>query len=188
MLDVVLSDGDAELLILTREGRAIRFPEAEVPVVGRAAQGVRGVDLQEGDVVVGMVVVRRDAHVLAVTEDGRGKRTPVGDFPLQKRGGLGSLAVPAGKDAQAVVGAMEVLSGDEVMIVTASGHVTRLTAEQIPVQGRRTRGGSLVGLGAGDRVVEVSRAAPTSGGTESGEGEPIAAGSGDEEDQSELFG
>ena len=188
VLDVVLSDGDAELLILTREGRAIRFPEAEVPVVGRAAQGVRGVDLQEGDVVVGMVVVRRDAHVLAVTEDGRGKRTPVGDFPLQKRGGLGSLAVPAGKDAQAVVGAMEVLSGDEVMIVTASGHVTRLTAEQIPVQGRRTRGGSLVGLGAGDRVVEVSRAAPTSGGTESGEGEPIAAGSGDEEDQSELFG
>ena len=188
VLDVVLSDGDAELLILTREGRAIRFPEAEVPVVGRAAQGVRGVDLHEGDVVVGMVVVRRDAHVLAVTEDGRGKRTPVGDFPLQKRGGLGSLAVPAGKDAQAVVGAMEVLSGDEVMIVTASGHVTRLTAEQIPTQGRRTRGGSLVGLGAGDRVVEVSRAAPTSGGTESGEEEPIAAGSADEEDQSELFG
>ena len=188
VLDVVLSDGDAELLILTREGRAIRFPEAEVPVVGRAAQGVRGVDLHEGDVVVGMVVVRRDAHVLAVTEDGRGKRTPVGDFPLQKRGGLGSLAVPAGKDAQAVVGAMEVLSGDEVMIVTASGHVTRLTAEQIPAQGRRTRGGSLVGLGAGDRVVEVSRAAPTSGGTESGEEEPIAAGSADEEDQSELFG
>ena len=188
VLDVVLSDGAAELLILTREGRAIRFPEAEVPVVGRTAQGVRGVDLQERDVVVGMVVVRRDAHVLAVTEDGRGKRTSVGDFPLQKRGGLGSLAVPAGKDAQAVVGAMEVLSGDEVMIVTASGHVTRLAAEQIPVQGRRTSGGSLVELGRGDRVVEVSRAAPTSGGTESGEGEPIAAGSGDEEDQSELFG
>ena len=187
VLDVVLSDGTAELLILTREGRAIRFPEAEVPVVGRTAQGVRGVDLHDGDVVVGMVVVRRDAHVLAVTEDGRGKRTPVGDFPLQKRGGLGSLAVPAGKDAQAVVAAMEVLSGDEVMIVTASGHVTRLAAERIPVQGRRTSGGSLVKLGRGDRVVEVSRAAPTSGGTESGEGEAIAAGSRDEEDQSELF-
>ena len=188
VLDVVLSDGDAELLIITREGRAIRFPEEEVPVVGRAAQGVRGVDLHEGDVVVGMVVVRRDAHVLAVTEDGMGKRTPVGDFPLQKRGGLGSLAVPAGKDTQAVVAAMEVLSSDEVMIVTASGHATRLTAEQIPAQGRRTRGGILVGLGTGDRVVEVSRAAPTSGGTESGEEEPIAAGSADEEDQSELFG
>ena len=188
VLDVVLSDGAAELLVFTREGRAIRFPESEVPVVGRAAHGVRGVDLHEGDVVVGMVVVRRDAHVLTVTEDGRGKRTPVGDFPLQKRGGLGSLAVPAGKDAQAVVGAMEVVSGDEVMIVTASGHVTRLEAERIPVQGRRTRGGSLVNLVGGDRVVEVSRAAPTSGGSETGDGEPIAAGSGDEEGQSELFG
>ena len=188
VLDVVLSDGAAELLVFTREGRAIRFPESEVPVVGRAAHGVRGVDLHEGDVVVGMVVVRRDAHVLTVTEDGRGKRTPVGDFPLQKRGGLGSLAVPAGKNAQAVVGAMEVVSGDEVMIVTASGHVTRLEAERIPVQGRRTRGGSLVNLVGGDRVVEVSRAAPTSGGSETGDGEPIAAGSGDEEGQSELFG
>ena len=188
VLDVVLSDGTAELLVFTREGRAIRFPESEVPVVGRAAHGVRGVDLHEGDVVVGMVVVRRDAHVLTVTEDGRGKRTPVGDFPLQKRGGLGSLAVPAGKDAQAVVGAMEVVSGDEVMIVTASGHVTRLEAERIPVQGRRTRGGSLVNLVGGDRVVEVSRAAPTSGGSETGDGEPIPAGSGDEEGQSELFG
>ena len=125
---------------------------------------------------------------MTVTEDGRGKRTPVGDFPLQKRGGLGSLAVPAGKDAQAVVGAMEVVSGDEVMIVTASGHVTRLEAERIPVQGRRTRGGSLVNLVGGDRVVEVSRAASTSGGSETGDGEPIAAGSGDEEGQSELFG
>ena len=188
VLDVVFSDGAAELLILTREGRAIRFPEVDVPVVGRTAQGVRGVDLHEGDAVVGMVVVRRDAHVLAVTEDGRGKRTPVGDFPLQKRGGLGSLAVPAGGDALAVVGAMEVVGGDEVMLVTASGHVTRLAAEGIPEQGRRTRGGILVKLAMGDRVVEVSRAASTSGGSESGEVEPVAASPREEEDQSDLFG
>ena len=188
VLDVVFSDGAAELLILTREGRAIRFPEVDVPVVGRTAQGVRGVDLHEGDAVVGMVVVRRDAHVLAVTEDGRGKRTPVGDFPLQKRGGLGSLAVPAGGDALAVVGAMEVVGGDEVMLVTASGHVTRLAAEGIPEQGRRTRGGILVELAMGDRVVEVSRAASTSGGSESGEVEPVAASPREEEDQSDLFG
>ena len=188
VLDVVFSDGAAELMIITREGRAIRFPEVDVPVVGRTAQGVRGVDLHEGDAVVGMVVVRRDAHVLAVTEDGRGKRTPVGDFPLQKRGGLGSLAVPAGGDALAVVGAMEVVGGDEVMLVTASGHVTRLAAEGIPEQGRRTRGGILVKLAMGDRVVEVSRAASTSGGSESGEVEPVAASPREEEDQSDLFG
>ena len=178
VLDAVLSDGGAELLILTREGRAIRFPEADVPVVGRTAQGVRGVGLDGEDVVVGLVVIRRDAHVLTVTEDGSGKRTPVSDFRLQKRGGLGSLAVPAGQDASAVVGAMEVLKADEVMLVAASGQVTRLAAERIPVQGRRTRGGCLLKLGAGDRVVEVSRAAPGSGGTESDEREPVAAGTG----------
>ena len=94
VLDAVLSDGGAELLILTREGRAIRFPEADVPVVGRTAQGVRGVGLDGEDVVVGMVVIRRDAHVLTVTEDGSGKRTPVSDFRLQKRGGLGSPSRP----------------------------------------------------------------------------------------------
>ena len=188
VLDAVLSDGGAELLILTREGRAIRFPEADVPVVGRTAQGVRGVGLDGEDVVVGLVVIRRDAHVLTVTEDGSGKRTPVSDFRLQKRGGLGSLAVPAGQDASAVVGAMEVLKADEVMLVAASGQVTRLAAERIPVQGRRTRGGCLLKLGAGDRVVEVSRAAPGSGGTESDEREPVAAGTGDEENQSDLFG
>ena len=138
--------------------------------------------------VVGMVVVRRGAHVLTVTENGRGKRTPVDAFPLQKRGGLGSLAVPVGKDAQAVVGAMEVLSADEVMIVTASGHVTRLAADRMPVQGRRTLGEVLVKPHGGDRVVEVSRAAPASGGTEGSEGDPVTVGSEDEDDQSDLFG
>jgi len=188
VLDVVFSDGSAELLIFTKEGRAIRFLETEVPVVGRTAQGVRGIDLHEGDVVVGMVVVRRGAHVLTVTENGRGKRTPVDAFPLQKRGGLGSLAVPVGKDAQAVVGAMEVLSADEVMIVTASGHVTRLAADRMPVQGRRTLGEVLVKPHGGDRVVEVSRAAPASGGTEGSEGDPVTAGFEDEGDQSESGG
>src|SRR5690606_28309999 len=107
ILDVVLSDGDAELMILTREGRAIRFPESEVPEVGRTAQGVRGVDLRGEDEVVGMVVIRREAHVLTVSDGGMGKRTPVAGFPLQKRGGLGNLAVPPGPEARPVVGAME---------------------------------------------------------------------------------
>ena len=202
VLDVVLSGGDAELMILTREGRAIRFPEAEVPLVGRTAQGVRGVELAGEDEVVGMVVIRREAHVLTVTEDGSGKRTPVSEFPLQKRGGLGTLAVPSGKTAQAVVGAMEVLDADEVMLVSASGLVTRVAAGGIPVQGRRTGGRRLVKLAEGDRVVEVTRAVAGSGGPEGGGDEPVAAGSRevaagagseeedatDEEGQPDLFG
>ena len=157
LMDVRLSDGGGEVMLITRDGRAIRFPESDLPVLGRTARGVKGIDLKGDDAVVGMLLIRRDAWVLGVTEDGKGKRTEVGDFPVQKRGGLGSLAVPSG-DGTALVSALEVLEGDEVMVVMASGEVTRLTVDQIPSQGRRTQGRSLVHLATGDRVVEVTRA------------------------------
>ncbi|MDH3422081.1 MAG: DNA gyrase subunit A, partial [Gemmatimonadota bacterium] len=94
ILDVVMSDGTAEVMLLSRGGRAIRFPEDEVSIVGRTAQGVKGMGLKGGDEVVGMLLIRRDSTVLTVSEDGTGKRTSVSEFPLQKRGGLGTLAVP----------------------------------------------------------------------------------------------
>jgi DNA gyrase subunit A len=157
ILDVVRSDGRAELMLLTREGRAIRFEEKEISLMGRTAQGVKGIDLRGDDEVVGMVPVRRDAWVLTVSEEGWGKRTPLSEFPLQKRGGLGNLAGPSGAKGGGLVGALEVVPGDEVTLVTAGGQVTRLSAGEVPEQGRRTRGTRLVRVPAGDRVVEVTR-------------------------------
>jgi DNA gyrase subunit A len=183
IIDVVLSDGDAELMILSREGRAIRFPETDVPELGRTAQGVKGMGLRQGDAVVGMVLIRREADVLTVSDDGMGKRTPAAEFPIQKRGGLGNLAIPSGEDARPLVGAMEVVDGDEVMLVTAAGQVTRVPAESVPAQGRRTRGGRLVELGSGDRVVEVTRAA---GGGAPGIGSAGGGGGGDDAADLEL--
>jgi len=156
IMDVRLSDGEGEVMLITKAGRAIRFPESDLSVLGRTAQGVKGIDLKGDDAVVGMLLIRREAWVLSVTEDGRGKRTEVGDFPLQKRGGLGTLAVPSG--GTALVSALEVLEGDEVMVVMASGTVQRLHADEIPSQGRRTQGRALVQPAEGDRVVEVTRA------------------------------
>ena len=144
-------------MLITRDGRAIRFLESDLSILGRTAQGVKGIDLKGDDSVVGMLLLRRDAWVLSVAEDGKGKRTEVGDFPLQKRGGLGTLAVPSG-DGTALVSALEVLDGDEVMVVMASGKVTRLHTDQVPSQGRRTQGQPLVQPATGDRVVEVTRA------------------------------
>ena len=155
--DVRLSDGTGEVMLITKAGRAIRFPESDLSVLGRTAQGVKGVDLKDGDVVVGLLLIRRDAWVLSVTEAGLGKRTEVGDFPLQKRGGLGTMAVPTGEEST-LVSALEVLEGDEVMVVTAGGRVTRLIVDEIPTQGRRTHGRRLVELEGADRVVEVTRA------------------------------
>ena len=157
ILDVALSDGTAEVLLLSRSGRAIRFPEDEITVVGRSAQGVKGMTLKD-DEVVGMLMIRRDSTVLTVSEDGSGKRMPVSDFPLQKRGGLGTLAVSRGADVSPLVCALEVLEADEVMIVTASGQVTRAAANSVPLQGRRMQGRSMTRIEAGDRVVEVTRA------------------------------
>ncbi len=158
ILDVALSDGSAEVMLLSRAGRAIRFPEEDVSVVGRTAQGVKGMGLRDGDEVVGMILIRRDAAVLTVSEDGMGKRTPVDEFPLQQRGGLGTLAVPSGEKVSPIVCALEVLDSDDLVIVTATGKVTRASAGSVPVQGRRTQGRRLAEVTKGDRVVEVTRA------------------------------
>jgi DNA gyrase subunit A len=150
--------------------------------------------LRDDDSVVGMVVIRREAQVLTVSEDGMGKRTPVAEFPLQKRGGLGNLVTAGGgKDASPLIGAMEVVPQDEVMLVTAAGLVSRVTASSVPLQGRRTRGSRLTRLGQGDRIVEVTRVAAGSGsGGPNDAEEPVGAAqsSGDGaagENQSDLF-
>jgi DNA gyrase subunit A len=166
ILDVALSDGLAEVMLLSSSGRAIRFAEAEVPPVGRTAQGVKGMALKGSDTVVGMLMIRRDACVLTVSEDALGKRIPVGEFPLQKRGGMGNMVTASGA-ASKTVAALEVLDADEVMLITGGGQVTRIAADEIPEQGRRTQGRKLMKLPAGDRVVEVTR-------TQGGGGEPAA--------------
>ncbi|MDA0329704.1 MAG: DNA gyrase subunit A [Gemmatimonadetes bacterium] len=156
--DVALSDGTAEIMLLSRGGRAIRFPEDQVGIVGRTAQGVKGMSLKGDDEVAGMLLIRRDATVLTVSEDGLAKRTPIAEFPLQNRGGMGNLAGPGGAKDAAIVCALEVVEADEVMIVTSRGAVTRAAADSVPVQGRRTQGKRMAVVEAGDRVVEVTRA------------------------------
>jgi DNA gyrase subunit A len=162
--DVSLSDGLAEVMLLSGSGRAIRFPEEEVPVVGRTARGVKGMAIKKGDGIVGMVLIRRDANILTMTDDGQGKRIPVGEFPLQKRGGMGTMVTSSGAGDR-VVAALEVLDADEIMLISAGGQVARVAAEDIPVQGRRTQGRKIHKLAKGDRIVEVTR-------TQGGGGEP----------------
>jgi len=180
VLDVAMSDGTAEVMLLSREGRAIRFPEEDVSVVGRTAQGVKGMGLKSKDEVVGVILIRRDATVLTVSEDGMAKRTEVGEYPLQKRGGLGTLVVPAGGGkVSPIVSALEVVDDDEVMVVTAGGKVSRVAARSVPVQGRRTQGKRVAEVPKGDRVVEVTRAegeggAPAREGSAAGGGRQLS--------------
>jgi DNA gyrase subunit A len=163
LLDVQVSEGMNDIVLATAQGRAIRFGENDVPVMGRVAQGVKGMQLRQDDAVVGMVVVRREATLCCVTEQGYAKRTQVSEYPAQKRGGLGTITLDVSARTGPLVAAKEVLDGDELMVITASGAAYRLGGVDVPVQGRATQGRRLVPVGAGDRVVEVSRVAREGG-------------------------
>jgi DNA gyrase subunit A len=165
ILEVVLSDGTAELMLLSRDGRSIRFPEGDVPSMGRTAQGVKGMELRDDDRIVGALLLRREAEVLTVSDRGVGRRTPVSEFPLQRRGGLGTLAQPGGSDApEPLVAALEVLEGEEITAVTTAGQAIPIPVASVPRQGRRGKGGVIVTLAKGERVAEVTR-------SQGGEGE-----------------
>lgn len=158
VFQVALSDGNAEVVVFSRTGRAIRFPEGQVSIMGRTAQGMKGMGLRGNDSVVGMLLVRREAQVLTITADGLGRRTRVDEFPIQNRGGLGTMALPGGDDAGALVTALEVVEGEDVMVISAGGKVFRVPVDDIPERHRRSHGKRLVSLPPGDRVVEVTRA------------------------------
>ncbi|NJD11903.1 MAG: DNA gyrase subunit A [Gemmatimonadetes bacterium] len=159
LLDVQLSDGTNDVVLVTSGGRAIRFPETDVPVMGRIAQGVRGMQLRNDDSVIGMVVVRREATLCTITAHGFGKRTRVADYPAQRRGGIGTITLDVSEKTGLIVGAKELLDGDELMIITASGAAMRVSADDVPMQGRATQGKRLVEASVLNPVVEVSRAA-----------------------------
>ena len=162
LLDVQQSDGMNDVVLITRQGKAIRFAEADVPSMGRTAQGVRGIQLRKDDAVIGMVVVRRDATLCTFTALGYAKRTGINEYPVQHRGGVGTITLDVSDKTGPLVAGKEVLPGDELMIIAASGAATRVSADDIPVQGRATQGKRVLPIAAGDRVVEVARVASDS--------------------------
>ena len=187
IFEVALSDGKAEVLVFSREGRAIRFPEEQISILGRTAQGMKGMGLRGEDRVIGMLLVRRDAQVLTVTESGLGRRTPVDEFPRQNRGGLGTLALPSGEEGGALVSALEVVGGEEVMVISAGGKVFRVSVADVPEQHRRSRGRPVVTLPSGDRVVEVTRASGPGGrGRRAGEDDVDDSPDREEEDREQI--
>lgn len=157
VLGAAVTSGDAHLLLVTGHGRAIRFSEDQVAVVGRTAQGVKGVSLRGDDEVAGMLALVRDASVLVVTEGGVGKRTPLAEFSPQRRGGLGMRAAVVDDESGKVVSALEVLEDDQVMLVSAGGALTPFAAAEIGLRGRNARGQKLATPAMGDRIAEVTR-------------------------------
>jgi DNA gyrase subunit A len=152
-----LTDGSYDVLLATRQGKAIRFSEADVREMGRNARGVIGIRLAEGDRVVAMSAFKEPGQFLTVTEKGFGKRTAVEEYPRQGRGGSGVINVKVGDKNGTVVNTCHVQVDSSVMLITAQGKLIQLYAEDIRnTQSRAAVGVKCIDLEEGDYVASVT--------------------------------
>lgn len=157
LVEVKVTSGDDEILLATKFGKAIRFPEREVRAMGRATLGVKGISLANGDEVVGIEVLNSEnleQTFLVVTENGYGKRSKFIEFPLQGRGGKGVITIKISQKTGLVAGVEGVGDEDEIIISSMQGIMIRLRVKEIPILGRNTQGVKLMRL-ENDKVATV---------------------------------
>ncbi len=159
LIDAVLTSGEDELLIGTGSGMAIHFSEQDARPMGRTAHGVKGIELAQGDAVVGLRVVRTGGTVLTVTGNGYGKRTPIEEYRRQSRGGKGLINIKTTERNGPVVGVNFLRGEEQVMLITEKGMIIRLNTADISTIGRNTQGVRLIQVEEGDHLVSVARLA-----------------------------
>ena len=160
LMDVQVTAAENDVVLATRNGMSIRFPESDVRSMGRDTTGVKGIELRPGDDVVGMVVIKRDSTLLVVTERGLGKCSQIGEYRVQGRGGKGIKTLDLTLKTGCVVALMEVVADDELMIMTKGGIAIRTKVSEIRVTGRIAQGVRLVALDDQDTVSAVARVIP----------------------------
>jgi DNA gyrase subunit A len=166
LIEVRLTSGRDQVVLITREGMSIRFSEEDVRAMGRPAGGVRGINLEKSDAVVALAVVVTDATLLVAGENGIGKRTPFDVvledgtvepvYRLQSRGGKGIITMKANEKTGAVVGALTVRDADEIMLITTGGQMVRIFVKDIREAGRNTQGVKLIDLAEGDKLQAIA--------------------------------
>jgi DNA gyrase subunit A len=161
LIEVKLTTGKNEVVLITRDGMSIRFNEEDARPMGRPAGGVRGISLYKGDEVVAMAVVVSDATLLVAGENGIGKRTPFDDndgpvYRIQSRGGKGIITMKTNEKTGAVVGALTVRDTDEIMLITVGGQMVRIPVQGIREAGRNTQGVKLVNLAENDKLQAIA--------------------------------
>jgi DNA gyrase subunit A len=166
LIDVKLTSGQDQVVLITRDGMSIRFSEEDVRPMGRPAAGVRGISLEREDAVVALAVVVRDATLLVAGENGIGKRTPFDMvlengtvepvYRLQSRGGKGIITMKANEKTGAVVGALTVREADEIMLITIGGQMVRTFVRDIREAGRNTQGVKLIELAEEDKLQAIA--------------------------------
>ena len=171
LVGVALTDGEREIMLVSSGGKAIRFHESEVRHMGREAAGVRGIRLGPGHDLIALIVVG-EGHVLTASATGYGKLTPLAEFPPHSRGGQGVIALQTSDRNGFTVAALQVMPGQEIMLISSTGTLVRTTVDEISVQGRNTQGVRLIRLGEAERLVGIGRIESLEGADEPGMAEP----------------
>ncbi len=157
LVGVALTDGHCDVLVLSSSGKAARFKESDVRAMGRTARGVRGIRLIGGHRLIALIVPQENGYILTASENGYGKRTLVTDFPLKGRGTQGVIAMQVSERNGALVGAVQVFDGDELMLISDQGTLVRIPADQVSLVGRNTQGVRLIAVRDDERLVRIAR-------------------------------
>jgi DNA gyrase subunit A len=158
LIEVMMTDGNNDIVLGTRNGFAIRFHEKDVRNMGRTATGVRGVRLSKDDIVVGMLVIKHQgATILVVTEHGYGKRSNIKDYRITRRGGKGVITVKTTPKVGKMIALMGVVDKDELVIITTKGMVIRQAVKNLRVIGRNTQGVKVINLKERDSIADIAK-------------------------------
>jgi DNA gyrase subunit A len=157
LVKTAITDGTMEVMLYSSSGKVIRFKESDVRAMGRTARGVRGIRLEPEHKMVGLIIPEAESQILAVSENGYGKRTKVADFPTYGRGGKGVIGIQASARNGAIVGAVQVYDGDEIMLISDKGTLVRTRIDEVSSQGRNTQGVRLIKLKESEVLVGLER-------------------------------
>ncbi len=177
LVGVAITDGQQDILLFSSAGKAVRFNEEKVRAMGRTACGVRGIRMDAGQRVVSLIV-SSEGDVLTVTENGYGKRTPVSEYPVHGRGGQGVISIQTSERNGPVVGAVQVVDEDEIMMITDGGTLVRNRVADVSRMGRNTQGVIMIRLSKQEKLIGIER-------IESLEGEEDELEAGDESETSD---
>ena len=161
LIEVKITDDEKDIFIVTKFGQCIRFDEKDVRATGRTSMGVRGINLLDGDEVVGMQLDVQGEYLLVASEKGMGKRTNISEFKVQNRGGKGVKCYNITEKTGDVVGVKAVNEDNEIMIINTDGIVIRTECASISVQGRITSGVKLINLHDNSKVASIAKVRET---------------------------
>ena len=159
LVGTAVTDGSCDVMLLSSEGKAVRFRESAVRAMGRTAKGVRGIRLSAEHRLISLIVPQADSSILTVSEHGYGKRTATGEFPIKGRGTKGVIAMATTSKNGPLVGAVQVFAGDEIMLISDQGTAVRTRVDEISTLGRNTQGVRVIKPREDEKLVSLSRIA-----------------------------